>query len=135
MTLEDLKPGASASQSVICVPEHFASRIVNGTPDVFSTPSLGALVEKTCAEWVATHLGAGQMTVGAQIVINHTAATPEGMKVTASVTLTAVDGRRLDFAWTATDGVEDVGNGTHQRFVVDRPRFEQRLAAKRAQAS
>lgn len=134
MPFEDLKPGASASQSVVCVPEHFASKIVNGTPDVFSTPSLGALVEKTAAEWVATHLDGSQMTVGAQIVINHTAATPEGMTVTATVTLAAVDGRRLDFAWTATDGVEGVGNGTHRRFVVDRPRFEQRLAAKRAQA-
>ena len=134
MTLEDLKPGAFASQSVVCVPKHFASKIVKGTPDVFSTPSLGALVEKTAAEWVATHLDASQMTVGAQIVINHTAATPEGMTVTTTVTLSASDGRRLDFAWTATDGIDDVGNGTHQRFVVDRPRFEQRLAAKRAQA-
>lgn len=133
MTLEELKPGTSASQSVGCGPEHFASKIVNGTPDVFSTPSLGALVEKTAAEWVAMHLDAGQMTVGAQIVINHTAATPEGMTVTATVTLNAVDGRRLDFAWTATDGIDDVGNGTHQRFVVDRQRFEQRLAAKSAQ--
>ena len=134
MTLEDLKVGASASLSVVCSPEHFASKIVNGTPDVFSTPSLGALVEKTAAEWVASQLDGGQMTVGAQIVINHTAATPEGMTVTTTVTLSASDGRRLDFAWTATDGVDDVGNGTHQRFVVDRPRFEQRLAAKRAKA-
>jgi len=134
MTLEDLKVGASASQSVVCSPEHFASKIVNGTPDVFSTPSLGALVEKTAAEWVASQLDGGQMTVGAQIVINHTAATPEGMTVTTTVTLSASDGRRLDFTWTATDGLDDVGNGTHQRFVVDRPRFEQRLAAKRAKA-
>ena len=134
MALEDLKPGDSASGSVVCAPEHFASGIVAGTPDVFSTPALGALVEKTAAEWVAKHIGADQMTVGAQIVINHTAATPEGMTVTATVTLAAVDGRRLDFTWTASDGVDDVGNGTHQRFVVDRARFEQRLAAKRAPA-
>lgn len=133
MTLEDLQVGASASLSVVCSPEHFASKIVNGTPDVFSTPSLGALVEKAAAEWVATHLDASQMTVGGQIVINHTAATPEGMTVTTTVMLSASDGRRLDFTWTATDGIDDVGNGTHQRFVVDRPRFEQRLAAKRAQ--
>ena len=131
MALEDLKPGATASQSMGCSPEHFASRIVAGTPDVFSTPALGALVEKTAAEWVGEHLGPEQMTVGAQIVINHTAATPEGMTVSATVTLAAIDGRRLDFTWTATDGVDEVGNGTHQRFVVDRARFEQRLASKR----
>jgi fluoroacetyl-CoA thioesterase len=132
MALEDLKPGETSSQSAVCATEHFASRIVAGTPDVFSTPALGALVEKTAAEWIAQQLGADQMTVGAQIVINHTAATPEGMTVTATVTLSAVEGRRLDFSWTATDGVDDIGNGTHQRFVVDRPRFEQRLAAKRS---
>jgi len=131
LPLDDLKPGDTATLSVACAPEHFASRIVDGTPDVFSTPALGALVEKTAAEWVGKHLDAGQMTVGAQIVINHTAATPEGLTVTATVTLAARDGRRLDFTWTASDGVDEVGNGTHQRFVVDRERFEQRLAAKR----
>jgi fluoroacetyl-CoA thioesterase len=134
MALEDLKPGETASLSVVCSREHFASGIVDGTPDVFSTPALGALVEKTAAEWVAMELAPEQMTVGAQIVINHTAATPEGMTVTATVTLAAFEGRKLDFTWTATDGVDEVGNGTHQRFVVDRPRFEQRLATKKAQA-
>ena len=131
MALEDLKAGASVTGSVTAAAEHFASRIVDGTPDVFSTPALGALVEKTAAECVGKQLGADQMTVGAQIVINHTAATPEGLTVTATVTLAAVDGRKLDFTWTASDGVDEVGNGTHQRFVVDRARFEQRLAAKK----
>ena len=131
MALADIKPGMTASQAVVCAPEHFASRVVAGTPDVFSTPSLGALIEKTAAEAIAPLLDPGQMTVGTQIVVNHTAATPAGLTVTAKVTLTAVDGRRLDFSWTASDGVEDVGNGTHQRFVVDRARFEQRLAQKR----
>ena len=131
MALEDLKPGDTTSLSVTAAPEHFASKIVSGTPDVFSTPALGALVEKTAAEWVGQHLSPEQMTVGAQIVINHTAATPEGLTVTATVTLAALEGRRLDFTWTATDGIDEVGNGTHQRFVVDRPRFEQRLAAKK----
>lgn len=132
MALDDLAAGMSTFQSVICAPEHFASRIVAGTPDVFSTPALGALVERTAAEWVAGHIPDDQMTVGAQIVINHTAATPEGLTVTATVTVAAVDGRRIDFTWTATDGVDDVGNGTQQRFVVDRARFEQRLVAKRS---
>jgi predicted thioesterase len=131
MPIEDMKVGASASQSVACAPEHFASRIVAGTPDVFSTAALGALVEKTAAEWMAPNLGPDQMTVGAQIVINHTAATPEGLRVTAEVKLVGKDGRRFDFEWSATDGIDEVGHGTHQRFVVDRPRFEQRLAQKR----
>jgi len=70
------------------------------------------------------------MTVGAQIVIDHTAATPEGMTITATVALSSVEGRRFDFAWTAHDGVEQCGQGTHRRFVVDAERFQQRLAGK-----
>jgi len=132
MALDDLTPGMTASLSQLCRPEHFASRIVTDTPDVFSTPALGALVEKTAAEWIAPHLLPGQMTVGTQMVVNHTAATPGGLTITSTVTLTAIDGRRLDFSWTASDGIEEVGNGTHQRFIVDRSRFEQRLAQKRA---
>ncbi len=132
MPLTDIQPGMTASQGVVCAPEHFASRVVSDTPDVFSTPSLGALVEKTAAEFLTPHLDAGQMTVGTQIVINHTAATPGGLTITATVTVTTVDGRSVGFSWTASDGVEEVGNGTHQRFVVDRDRFEQRLARKTA---
>jgi fluoroacetyl-CoA thioesterase len=132
MGMEAMQVGATARQSVRCAPDHFASRIVPGTPDVLSTPALGALVEKTAAEWMAGHLDAGQMTVGSQVVINHTAATPEGFDVTVEVRLVAVDGRRFDFEWTAHDGLEQVGHGTHQRFVVDRARFEGRLATKRA---
>lgn len=131
MPADDMKVGATATGSVVCAPEHFASRIVAGTPDVFSTASLGALVEKTAAEWMALHLGPDQMTVGAQIVINHTAPTPEGMRVTAEVKLVGIDGRRFDFEWSASDGVDQVGHGTHQRFVIDRARFEQRLTQKK----
>ena len=132
MPQDDITPGTVISGSVVCSPEHFASNIVSGTPDVFSTPALGALVEKTAAEWLGGQLDPGQMSVGAQIVINHTAATPRGLTVTATVTVAAVEGRRVDFTWTATDGIDDVGNGTHQRFIVDSARFEQRLGAKQA---
>lgn len=129
-----MQVGATARQTVRCGPEHFASGIVPGTPDVFSTPALGALVEKTAAEWMAAYLEPGQMSVGSQLVVHHTAATPGGFDVTAEVRLVAVDGRRFDFEWTAHDGVEQVGHGTHQRFVVERERFAGRLRAKQDQA-
>ncbi len=131
MPVNDLKPGDSRQETVVVAKEHFASVIVPGTPDVFSTPALGALVERAAALWLEEHLEPGQMTVGAQIVINHTAATPEGLTVTATVTIDSVEGRKVDFLWVATDGVDAVGNGTHRRFVVDAQRFEQGLAAKR----
>lgn len=132
MALDDITVGDSATGSATVAAEHFASKIVAGTPDVFSTPALGALVEKTAAEWLASYLGEGQMSVGSQLVINHTAATPEGLSVTVTVNVTGVDGRRIDFEWSGSDGVDEVGKGTHTRFVVDRGRFEERLAQKRS---
>jgi predicted thioesterase len=132
MPVSDLQPGDSRQDTVTVAPEHFASRIVPGTPDVFSTPALGALVERTAAMWLDEHLDPGQMTVGAQIVINHTAPTPQGMTVTATVIIESVEGRKVDFTWVATDGIDAVGNGTHRRFVVDVARFEQGLADKRS---
>lgn len=131
MPINELVAGDSRSGSVTVAPEHFASAIVPGTPDVFSTPALGALVERVAALWLQKHLEPGQMTVGAQIVINHTAATPEGLNVIATVKVEAVEGRRIDFSWTASDGIDEVGHGTHQRFVLDAERFEQGLAKKR----
>jgi fluoroacetyl-CoA thioesterase len=131
MTLEDMDVGASTKGAVTVKPEHFASGIVAGTPDVFSTPALGALVEKTAAEWVENYLDDSEMTVGTQLVINHTGATPERMTVRVTLTLAGRDGRRLDFEWRAEDDSEEVGHGTHQRFVLDRARFLERLATKK----
>ena len=122
--------GQTESGSVLAGPEHFASLVVAGAPDVFSTPSLGALVEKVAATWLARQIDPGQMSVGSQIVVNHTAATPAGMTVTAEARVTAIEGRRVDFEWTARDDREQVGHGTHQRFVVDGERFMARLAQK-----
>lgn len=123
--------GQQATGTVVVAPEHFASLVFSGAPDVFSTPALGALIEATAAEWLQSQLDDGQMSVGAQLVINHTAATPPGLSVTVTTTVSAVEGRRVDFTWSATDGVDDVGNGTHQRFVVDSARFMSRLDGKR----
>ncbi|MBM3139983.1 MAG: thioesterase [Chloroflexi bacterium] len=123
--------GDEATGSVVVAPEHFASRIVAGTPDVFSTAALGALVERTAAEWLHGFTGPEQMTVGTRIAIEHTAATPEGKRVTVTVRLEAAEPPRYDFSWTAQDEAEPVGSGTHQRFVLERERFMRRLDRKR----
>ncbi len=124
--------GQAESGSVVAGPQHSASLVFSGAPDVFSTPALGALVEATAAGWLAKQIEPGQMSVGAQIVINHTAATPPGLTVTVETKVTAIDGRRVDYEWTARDSREQIGNGTHQRFVVDGERFMSRLATKAA---
>lgn len=122
--------GQVAVGSVVAGPEHFASKVFAGAPDVFSTPSLGALVESTAAGWLARNIEPGQMSVGAQIVINHTAATPPGLTVTVETKVVAIEGRRVDYEWTARDDREVIGNGTHQRFVIDGERFMARVAQK-----
>jgi predicted thioesterase len=111
-------------------PEHFASVVFAGAPDVFSTPALGALIEATAAGWMARHIEPGQMSVGAQIVINHTAATPPGLQVTVETKVVAIEGRRVEYEWTARDSHEQIAHGTHQRFAVDAERFMARLAPK-----
>lgn len=115
--------GQTDTGSVVVAPEHYASKVFSGAPDVFSTPALGALVEATAAAWLAAQIEPAQMSVGTQLVINHTGATPPGLTVTAEVKVAAIDGRRVDFEWTARDDREQVGHGTHQRFVVDAARF------------
>jgi fluoroacetyl-CoA thioesterase len=119
------------SGTTVAAPEHFASRFTASAPDVFSTMALGALVETTAADWLAGYLDSGQMSVGAQLVINHTAPTPEGLTVTVTVRLVEAAPPRYDFEWTASDGVDEIGHGTHQRFAVDRARFESRVERKR----
>ncbi|MGE3857664.1 MAG: thioesterase family protein [Dehalococcoidia bacterium] len=123
--------GDQHSRSVVVTAEHFASRMVPGAPDVFSTPSLAALVEETAAEWLAGVFEGDQTSVGSELVIRHTAPTPADRTVTVTVTVAAMEPPRYDFTWVARDDVEEVGNGTHQRFVVDRPRFLARVDRKR----
>ena len=123
--------GDEHSRSVVVSEEHFASRLVPEAPDVFSTPSLGALVEQTAAEWLAGIATAEQTSVGSELLIRHTAPTPAGRTVTVTVTAAAIEPPRYDFTWTARDDIEEIGTGTHQRFVVDRARFLARVDRKR----
>ena len=101
-------------------------------PDVLATPMLIGMAECACAEHLATLLGAGQLSLGTEVVIAHTAATPVGFTVTLTTELAAVDGRSVIFAFTAHDGVDEAGRGRHTRMLVGRERFAQRLAEKRA---
>jgi predicted thioesterase len=92
-----------------------------------------ALMEKAAAEAVQPHLAAGQSTVGTLVNITHIAATPVGQTVKAKAELLEVDGRRLIFAVTAYDEMERIGEGRHERFIIDDDRFLNRVARKGAQ--
>lgn len=99
-------------------------------PLVFATAYMVGLAE--CAAMDALHpaLDAGESSVGIDVRFDHTAATPVGMKVTAEAVITAVDGRIVTFDVVLRDEVDQIGHGTHQRAVINREKFEARVAAK-----
>jgi fluoroacetyl-CoA thioesterase len=137
MTLDDLKPGLRHS-ATIRVGEAMSVPASAGPfgataemPPVFATPQMIAFVEWTCIAALAPYLGPQQRTVGTRIEMTHTAATPVGMAVTAEVELIEKDGRRLRFKVSCHDEAEPIGEGFHERAIIDYDRFMARLARKR----
>jgi predicted thioesterase len=132
---EQLQAGRTLTIERRVTPELTAERYGNPGVAVFATPALVALIEETAIRCVAPTLEAGQGTVGTRVDIQHMAATPVGMSVTARVELTAVEGRRLVFAVDVRDEREPIAAGAHERFIVgSMERFLARAAAKTADA-
>ena len=107
-----------------------ADRIGSGLVKVFATPMMIALIERTCNESVTPLLDPGQGTVGTRIDVSHCAATPVGMRVWCDSELVEVDRRRLLFSVRAYDQCGLIGEGTHERFIIDSDRFQQKTEAK-----
>ena len=102
-------------------------------PDVFATGFMVGFLEWTCIQAINPHIDwPNEQTVGTSINVSHTAATPPGMSVTAVVKLVEVDGRRLVFEVAAHDDAEPICKGTHERFVIDKERFSEKISAKSA---
>ena len=108
------------------------SALFQAMPRVFATAYLVGLFEWACMEALAPHLEPGEQSVGVDIRVSHTAATPPGLTVNVRVQIQAVDGRRVTFRVSAHDGVEAIGEGTHQRAVIQTERFLQKVAQKAA---
>lgn len=126
--------GAVGEASWLVEERHLASAVGSGAAAVFSTPMLVALCEEAARQLVDPTLPPGQQTVGTWVNIRHLAATPPGMRVTARARLVETDRRRLRFEVEAWDEVEKVGEGEHERFIIDTDRFEARLAEKTGRA-
>ncbi len=104
-------------------------------PRVFATGFLVGLVEWACIRALHPHLDwPREMTVGTHVNLSHEAATPPGMEVRVRVRLAEVDGRKLTFAVEADDGMQVISRGTHERFVIDAERFNERVRHKAASA-
>jgi fluoroacetyl-CoA thioesterase len=136
VTIDELKPGLKHS-ATIAVGEALAvpasGRLLGeiaDMPPVFATANMIAFVEWTCVAALAPYLAPDQRTVGTRVEMTHIAATPIGMNVTAEIELVEIDGRRLRFKASCRDEVEPIGEGFHERMVVDHARFMQRLARK-----
>lgn len=125
-----LTPGIKGSASCVVGPEDTAKALGSGAVDVFSTPKLVALMEKAALLSVRDYLDEGMDTVGTHLDISHSAATPVGMTVRAESELIEVDRRRLVFSVKAWDETELVGEGTHERFIIDRDKFLAKCNAK-----
>lgn len=126
----ELKTGISNSKTVTVNKSNVASSAGSGLLDVFATPCMCALMEQAAGELVQPYLEEGKFTVGTALDITHTAATPIGMKVTATAVLDKIDRRALYFTVTAEDECEVIGKGTHTRFIVDEARFMTKVNQK-----
>ena len=106
-------------------PEFFAM------PPVFATGYLVGFLEWACILAVNPHLDyPHEQTVGTHINVSHQAATPLGLTVTATVELISIDGRKLTFKVEATDGIDVISSGTHERFVINREKFDAKMLDK-----
>jgi fluoroacetyl-CoA thioesterase len=104
-------------------------------PRVFATGYMVGLMEWACMQLMAPHLDAGEGSLGVHVDVSHTAATPPGFTVTVDVECTQVVGKRVSFRVKAHDGVEQIGAGRHERFVVEWDRFNSKIAEKAAKAA
>lgn len=101
-------------------------------PEVFATGFLVGFLEWACIKAINPHLDwPAEQSVGTHIDVSHEAATPPGLEVTARVELVEVEGRRLVFEVEAHDGVERISKGRHERFVIDKARFDSKVGKKR----
>jgi fluoroacetyl-CoA thioesterase len=103
-------------------------------PRVFATGFMVTLMEWTCMQLMAPHMEAGEGSVGTHVDISHSAATPAGLEVTVDVECLAVEGKKCVFRVRAHDGIDPIGEGRHERFVVAWDKFRARVADKAAKA-
>lgn len=128
--VESLHVGLVGTERVVVRAELTVRHHIASMPAVYGTPMMIYLMEVAAANAIHPLLPAGWVSVGAEVNIRHLAATPIGRTVTATGTVTAVEGRIVRFKVEAHDGVRLIGEGTHTRGVIDLAKFEARLLSE-----
>ncbi|MBI4552119.1 MAG: thioesterase family protein [Candidatus Latescibacteria bacterium] len=128
---DGLKPGLHYELTLTVTHDLTISHLGEGVTPVYSTPSLVTGMEEASRRALLPYLDAGEESVGTKVNIQHIAATPLGMAVTIRSTLVEVNGRRCTFDLEAHDAREKIGDGTHERFIIDIAKFAARVEAKK----
>jgi fluoroacetyl-CoA thioesterase len=107
------------------------SEMFRQMPEVLATGFMVGLMEWACLEALRPHLDwPREQSLGVHVNLSHLAATPPGLTVTVDVRLERIEGRRLSFSVSASDGIDRIAEGTHERFVIDAARFSAKIAEK-----
>jgi predicted thioesterase len=125
-----LHPGLSGTAEILVGTRDTAPHVGSGKVKVLATPVMVSLMEEASLNAVEGLLPAGHQTVGTRLDITHVAATPVGLRVKAGAEVTRVDGRRITFRVWADDERERIGEGTHERIVIEVSRFDRRAQDK-----
>ena len=126
--MKPISVGAKGSFTLLVQPEHLANRFKDATlPPVLATPVMIMVMENAALNAIREFLEAGESAVGTAVDIRHFAATPAGRLVTGEAEVTAVEGRRVEFAVRAREGEQEIGVGSHSRAVIDVGKFVERL--------
>ena len=124
--------GQSATATVTVTESNIAKTMKSGSLEVFATPAMCALMEEAAQAAVQPELNDDEGTVGISLSISHDTPSPMGATITATATVTAVEGRKISFAIEASDGVGVIGKGTHERFVINNEKFMSKVGARKA---
>jgi predicted thioesterase len=127
---EQLRPGLVGEARTMVDRGNLASSYAADAVDLYATPAMIGLMESAAINAVDPLLPSGSVSVGTRLDVKHLAATPPGLEVRARAELLEVDGRRLVFRVEAFDPAEKIGEGTHERSVVERDRLVARATAK-----
>jgi predicted thioesterase len=130
--MDRIQPGASGSAQLVVGEEHTAPRVGSGKVHVLATPVMINLIEAAALAAIEHLLPPGFQSLGTRLDVRHVAATPVGMKVFAKATVERISGRTVAFSATVSDEVELIGDGTHERVVVNVAKFDARVQKKLA---